>query len=174
MKKNKIECKLTAGFVDGIRFFLKALRRGAKYNKETKEVYVDKDQETKDHTENTSGTEITRRIIHKIINTITRKHLKFTTETHEMFQNGRLPTLDTEMWVGVGESGEQKLFYGFYSKPTASPYTIIETSALPQQTKQSSLSQEVVRRMLNITPELKEERKTVVEQFDSKLKASGY
>ena len=91
-----------------------------------------------------------------------------------MFPNGRLPTLDTEMWVGVGESGEQKLLYSFYSKPTASPYTIMETSALPQQTKTSSLSQEVVRRMLNISKELKEERKTVVDKFDTKLKDSGY
>ena len=75
-----------------------------------------------------------------------------------MFPNQRLPTLDTEMWMGKGESGEQKLMYSFFSKPTASQYTIIESRALPQQTETSSLSQEVVRRMVNITKELKEER----------------
>ena len=113
-------------------------------------------------------------MLHDVFNSTSRKHLRFTTETHEMFPNARLPTLDTEMWMGTGSSGEQKLFYSFYSMPTSSPYTIVETSALPQQMKQSSLSQEIVRRMLNITPELREERKEVIAQFDSKMKDSGY
>lgn len=91
-----------------------------------------------------------------------------------MFPNQRLPTLGTGMWMGKGEPGEQKLMYSFFSKPTASPYTIMETSAMPQQIKTSSLSQEIVRRMVNISNELKEERREVVEKFDLKLKDSGY
>ena len=67
------------------------------------------------------------------------------------------------------------MMYSFFEKEMNSPFCILEKSALPDNTKISSLSQEVVRRMLH-TSELvpQEERNQILEIFTSKLKLSGY
>ena len=56
-----------------------------------------------------------------------------------------------------------------------SPFCILEKSALPENTKLSSLSQDLIRRMLNTSERLsQQERNIVVENYVKKLTISGY
>ena len=98
------------------------------------------------------------------------KELKFTTETCEDFKNWRLPTLDMEIWVE-----NRKLMYNFWEKPMVRNQTIHKESALPENSKIASLTQEVIRRMRN-TSELvgNNERIKHLNNFTQKLRNSGY
>ena len=49
LEKNKVASKLLASFMDDIRFYLRALKRGVKYNKETKVIYMDKYPDIDEH-----------------------------------------------------------------------------------------------------------------------------
>lgn len=91
LERNKITNKLIASFVDNIRFILRALRREVMYNKVTKEVYWDREQEEKDNSEDASGTEVTRRVLHEILNSTSRGHLSFTIETRRCSQTRDSP-----------------------------------------------------------------------------------
>ena len=72
-------------------------------------------------------------------------------------------------------AGGSKILYSFFEKSMNSPFCILERSALPDNTKISSLSQEIIRRMLNTCEQVpQEERNNIIENFISKLKRSGY
>ena len=63
----------------------------------------------------------------------------------------------------------------FYSKPTGSQFSIMETSASSYQAQKASLTQEVVRRLLNTCESrTQEEKDNVVNEFCNKLRRSGY
>ena len=69
----------------------------------------------------------------------------------------------------------QQIKYLFYSKPTGSKFTILENSASAYQQKKASLSQEVVRRLLNTSEDTpQKERDDILDEFSTKLKRSGY
>ena len=64
--------------------------------------------------------------------------------------DGKLPILDTKMWVErVGEGETQQIMYELYEKPMVSRLVTMERSSLPIKTKITVLSQEVVRWMRN-------------------------
>ena len=63
-------------------------------------------------------------------------------EIHEDFKDGKLPTLDTKIWVEAG-----KILFQFYQKPMASNLVIQADSALSSSVKIASLKEEVVRRL---------------------------
>ena len=73
------------------------------------------------------------------------------------------------------EGTYKKITYMLYSKPTGSQYSIMMTSASSYQAQKLSLSQEVVRRLLNTNDSrTQEEKDKVVEEFGEKLFRSGY
>ena len=73
------------------------------------------------------------------------------------------------------EGDSQTLMYSFFEKPTASPYVTMENSAWSWANKHSSLAQDMVRRMSNMTEKLDQDtRDRVVDQFSDKLRTSGY
>ena len=76
--------------------------------------------------------------------------LKFTLEIGEDFELNRLPTLDLRLWVVDGNL----IRFDFYEKPMASNLVVHAKTALSQTTKFSSLTQEVVRRLLHTSKEL--------------------
>ena len=53
--------------------------------------------------------------------------MNLTMETGDDFQDGRLPTLDLNIWIGQNN----KVLYIFFEKPMASKQTIQERSAMP-------------------------------------------
>ena len=97
-------------------------------------------------------------------------NLKFTMEIPEDFDNGKLPTLDTQVWL----EGD-RLMYSFYEKPMAAKTVMRRESALSENTKVSSLSQDLIRRLKNINLELPTSaRVEAINDFASKLMSSGY
>ena len=76
-----------------------------------------------------SGTTRTSRVLQMMMNSIA-SNLEFTIETHEDFENARLPTLDTEIWVE--ETG--KIMYNFYKKPVSAMEVMRQTTALSEST----------------------------------------
>ena len=98
-------------------------------------------------------------------------YLKMTMETEDDFPDGGLPTLDINLWV----KEDHMIMYTFYEKPMSTNQVLHKDTAMPENTKVASLTQDLVRRMKN-TSELvdQEERNKVVDNYAQKLANSGY
>ena len=72
-------------------------------------------------------------------------------------QTSRIPTLDIEIWLERTKErkGPIKLLYSFFEKPMSSKYTVLETRAWSFNSKSCSMAQEVRRRMLNTSEDIK-------------------
>ena len=111
------------------------------------------------------------------------------------FENHKLPTLDFELWmkeeeVTMSSKTEEPLDqpedvqtdkvkvklvkYNFFEKSMGSKVTMLETSASSWQSKVSSLTQEVTRRLINTSEDLVDEKIKAIDNFCNKLKMSGY
>ena len=169
LKENNIKVDLAACYVDDVRFVTSYIEKGVRWESKQKRFMKKDEWLEEDKAENVSDEQRTARELKKAMNSIF-PNIQFTTEIPEDFHDGRLPTLDCTIWLENG-----RIMYSFYEKEMNSPFCILEQSALPDNTKISSLSQDVVRRMLN-TSELvpQEERNNIVEKFISKLRRSGY
>ena len=71
--------------------------------------------------------------------------LNFTVECQSDFEDYKLPTLDFKLWVGK----DNEVLYTYFEKPTSSNQVIHRESAIPENTKMSTLNNEMVRMMLN-------------------------
>jgi hypothetical protein len=70
---------------------------------------------------------------------------------------------------------DNRVMFSFYSKPMSTRFVIPERSAHPQKVKRTTLIQEGVRRLLNVSPDLPdEERQRVMKEYDLKMRYSGY
>ena len=76
--------------------------------------------------------------------------MNFSFETGEDYTDKWLPTLDTSLRVGEDNVVE----YKYYEKPTTTNSTIRNTSATGENAKIQSLSNDLVRRLLNTKVEL--------------------
>jgi len=96
--------------------------------------------------------------------------LRFTGEDESMFPAGRLPSLDTELWIEDGE-----VMFSFFEKPTVGNKVLNKYTALPQESIRSSLLQETVRRMINRCEKVElSERQMVLSKYAQKLINSGH
>ena len=96
--------------------------------------------------------------------------LNFTGESPSDYVDGRLPTLDCTLYV----SNEQ-VYHGFYEKSMRSNKCLDATTALSENVINSSLRQEIIRRLLNMhleTP-LAEKIRTL-DLFYDKMVYSGH
>ena len=66
--------------------------------------------------------------------------LQFDLELEEDFEDMRLPTLDTAIWMSRTEDLTVKINYIFYEKPMNSVYVILENSAMDYRSKFMILS----------------------------------
>ena len=65
--------------------------------------------------------------------------------------------------------------YSYFEKPTSSKQVLARKSAMSENGKVASLSQDLVRRMKNTSQELPQEQKNeIVDQYSRKLASSGY
>ena len=117
-----------------------------------------------------TGLQKTVEIIKNIMNSIC-DFLVLTMESGDDFPGGRLPTLDLNIWVGEDNITR----YIFFEKPMASSMVIQRRSAMPENMRVSTLTQEVIRRMMNTSERLdQEERNDVIDTYARKLVNSGY
>ena len=80
------------------------------------------------------------------------------------------------MWVEEEEEdGISQVRYSFYEKEMNTPYCIMERSAMAERSKISSLTQDLIRRLVNTCQETTQEDKNeIVEAFIKRLEVSGY
>ena len=82
-----------------------------------------------------------------------------------------IPVLDLQCWI----TKAGLIYHIYYEKPMASKYCIMEASAMSSQTKWSSLSQEVIRRMKNTNGRVSHViRENILTDYMRKLQKSGY
>ena len=87
-----------------------------------------------------------------------------------MFAHEKLPTLDTSLWWNG-----KKLLFEFYEKPMCPNRVLQKDTALSDSTVRSSLTQEVIRRMLCCSLDLPlAKRQEVLSVYSQKLLNSGF
>ena len=188
LTENHMKIWLACGYIDDMRYLTPAIEAGTRWCQNEKKLVKKEEWRLEDEKSGESSTKRTSREVGKIMNSVF-KNITFTTETEEDFADGRLPTLDFSLFIERGEAkpGDEqekiewrkknkgKLLYSFFEKTMTSKYCIMERSALSENMKTASLSQEVIRRMLNMSEEIpQEERNEVLEKFISKMETSGY
>ena len=115
------------------------------------------------------------------------RNIEVTTEVPENFRDDKLPVLDFKCWVdntkkvytaGTGTERPietRRILYTFFEKDMSSKFAIMKTSALPEKTKISSLSNDLMRRMKNVSEDLDQKtRNEVVDAYAKRLILSGY
>ena len=119
---------------------------------------------------NIDATERTSKILHHTMNDI-EEFLTFTMETSLDFSSGWLATLDTDLQM----TEKNTLEYKFYEKPMSSNVTVQKDTAMDENQKIKTLSNELTRRLLNTSESLgDEERVVVVDRYTQKLINSGF
>ena len=178
LEKEDIPVFLAACYVDDVRFVTGNIEIGKRWNTKTKRLEYRQEWVDEDNLSETSRSRQTAREMTNIMNSV-YWNIQFEPEIGEDFTDSRLPTLDLTMWLDQGDGQEDKnkdrLVFSFFEKEMASVYCIMETSALSETTKISSLSQDLIRRMLNTSERVpQEERDRIIEVYTSKLYRSGY
>ena len=119
---------------------------------------------------NLSGAEITKRVLLETMKDV-ESYLSFTGEIGEEFEDGWLPTLDTNLKV----DNKNRILFKYYEKETCTKRTVQRSSAMGENTKIQILSQDLIRRMMNSSELLGNgEKKRIIDQYTEKLLRSGY
>ena len=159
MDKDGVDTKLDARYVDDGRTLMHPIKAGWRWSEGESRMVWSKEQEA-DDTMNSTWTNRTARAIKDIVNS-SNKMLRCTVETCEDFEDGRLPTLDTNIWMERG-----RVFNTFYEKGMSAKTVIHKDSALSENRKMARLSQNVVRHIRNTNFRVK-----VVEKSGTTLKS---
>ena len=98
--------------------------------------------------------------------------LEFTQEVPEDFKDNRVPTLDTTWW----QMEDMTINFSYFEKAMRTPYVIMKRSAISDNSRYNILSNELVRRLSNMSKEgtTQEEKIEVVENYIQQCKTSGY
>ena len=163
---------LLKGYVDDNRQFTTKMLPGIRFDEEVKQFSLREELIESDKGNNDLET-ATRRMeteCRKAMNSI-NPDIQFTTETAYDFPEGRLHTLDTDIWVEEGGI----LRHSYYQKGMKTPYVLMQASAMASQQKFSILSNELMRRLGNIDHLVEhEEKMEIIEKFVREMKNSGY
>ena len=113
---------------------------------------------------------VTMEVVRKVADDVSDM-LKFTTDVPSNHNDKRMPVLD--MKVRLDE--ENEIEYIFYEKPMKIKIVVGKSSALPNNVKKKTLTQEVFRRLHNTRDKILDEHKAeTLSDFMVKLKTSGY
>ena len=100
------------------------------------------------------------------------QYLQFTPESESLMSGEKLPTLDTKIW---GCNDNERIMFEYYEKPNVPNRTLQKYTALSQSTVRSSLTQELIRRMLNCSEHITlEGRIKVIDKYAKKLINGGH
>ena len=118
----------------------------AEPEKHEREEMIEKDEEDVDLEQ---AKKHTRTEVAKLMNSV-YTFINFTTEVEEDYEDQYMPTLYLK--IRMMEDTKQ-ITYRFFEKEMANPQCINRHSAMSYQSRQSVLSQEILRRMLNTSEE---------------------
>ena len=174
MDQVKMTRYMEGSYVDDIRYVVSRLDPGVKWCQKKRKFLYKEEWEKEDIECGESDTRRTASELCKAMNSIYH-NIKFTVETEEDF-NGRLPTLDVELWMEeVTGQRRKKINYSFFEEKLKTPYCVMRLSAMPASSKISILSQDLVRRMMNCSETVPQsERNGIVNLYIDRLVTSGY
>ena len=178
LKKEGVPVFLAACYVDDVRMITGIIPEGWRWNSKQKSLEFMQDWQEEDQSKGVTDSRRTATVLVDIMNSVFC-NIQFEAEIQDDFEDNRLPTLDFRLWMDQGQDqggkNKDKVMYSFFEKEMASPYCIMEKSAMPESTKVSSLAQDLVRRMTNTTEMVtQQERDSIVEDYILKLARSGY
>ena len=145
------ELMLLTGYVDDVRKSGTSIRLGLRYEVTTLTWSWSEDDYREDlrlRSLGESRNERMSRICLPVLNSI-NANLTFTAEYPEQFPNARLPTLDFELWLGGN-----KIRHNYYQKEMRTPFTVMSRTAMSHHSQISILSNELIRRLNKIDPNL--------------------
>ena len=164
LKKCKVEVDLYGRFVDDIMTALASLDPGVGFEEGKMTFSQDRVEEDSEM----SGDARTFRELVKVANSI-YKCVQFTSEVPSSQQEGKVPVLDLQLYVGEGGT----LLHEFYEKPVSCPLVIPHKSAT--RMKLAVMVEEGVRRLRNHSRGLDWEKSRVcMQKFAMKLRRNGY
>ena len=175
LTRASLRIALLSSYVDDVRQGTQCLRIGMRYDHTKLEFVWSMDAEKKDKSlrelDKESNNKRMARICLEAANSI-NKDLEFTMEIPEDFENGRIPTLDTDWW----QIGDYQINHGYFEKAMRTPYVIMKKSAIGDNSRYNILSNELVRRLGNMSKEgtSHDEKEEVIENFTKQCKTSGY
>ena len=168
VKANNVNIKKNNRYMDDIRAMLKALREGWRWFEGS--LCHTKEWEAEDKESGISAAGRTGRGLVAMMNEIF-PFLKFTTELGEHFKDGKLPSLDTNIWV----KDNLTILFEFFGKTMASNVMVQADSALSKEVKLASLSEEITRRLRNTSLEVERSRRLeILEEACTRMKTSGH
>ena len=178
MALNAMKCILFLKYVDDTFPEVETLRRGSRWDKQKDCLTWSYEKQTEDIANNISPDRVTGEVLRDMGNSIF-PFIQVTLDLPEDHPEGKVPLLDTQVWVEHGEGveeyyyaqeererlihqgtnplppppttpkGRDHLRHDFYSKPMASKLVLDKTSALSGNTKTSTLVDDIQRRMRN-------------------------
>ena len=165
-----IKIYLEALYVDDARYLTSALKEGVRWSQDENKFVYRAEWEHEERLLNVNKQQKTSEELCKAMNSI-YPNIKFTFETENDFPNKRLPSLDCELFMEEGKY----IRYSFFEKPMKNPFCIMQSSAMSNKSKVQILSQDLVRRMMNICDTVSQsERNRVVDNYTDRLFRSGY
>ena len=101
--------------------------------------------------------------------------LKFTYDLPELYENGKVPMLDVEMWVDKTQEESDVLMWNFFEKSSSSSRVLQATSAYGWRSKLVVMNMEMFRRQRNTCRQVTvKQRVAIMNEFVKKLRISGY
>ena len=167
-KINNIKINKKNRYMDDIKAFLKAIREGWRWVGGG--LCFTKAWEQEDMNSGKSAARRSAEILVGMMNDVF-PFLNFTIELGEDFLDGKLPSLDTTVWVEDG----WKVLFEFFEKTMATNLMVEAKSALSNEVKMATLSEEITRRLRNSSLELDSSRRLeILERACTKMKTSGH
>ena len=178
MKDNNMVSFLTEKYVDDCEVVLENVPVGARWVENKLQVTEEMIEE--DKSQDNKRDMITMRVWESMASSIV-PGLQFTTDYCSKNPSGTVAMLDFQLWKTTEEDPDnpggsrEALRYTFYEKPMSNVKVLDEKSAMPHRVKISSLTQEGVRRLCNVSKELDDSHKCkILSRYMWKLKLSGY
>ena len=193
IKENNIEIFLLRKYVDDVLLICENLPLGSRWMEG--KITHSAEAEQEDLGQNRTVEQVTMTVMKDVADSQIA-FLKFTGE-HSEGETKKVPVLDSKLWYGKPEAKEKwfqmestnteevpgqdwsetedTILYSFYSKPMSNKLTMLRRSAVPESTKVSTMSSEILRRW-KCTSEgvgAPDFRRITVEYIDS-LTAMGY
>ena len=175
LEQAEVKIMLMKVYVDDGRQLTTLLRKGMRYDAESKQFRWDMMAEEEDKELEKKGEDkdsFMARLCLPLMNAI-NKDLTFTAEVAADFTDNRLPTLDFTLW----QVKEGELSHSYYEKSMKTQVMLEKESAMGTRQKFTIQSNELTRRLYNVDEELLEKEEEVyeiIEKFTKQAKNSGW
>jgi hypothetical protein len=156
-----------ARYVDDSNSMYRAIQPGFRYNCDRNRLVLETEKIEEDSL--IEPDKRTFNVVQNVANSIWPE-IQWTVDVPSNHHDGMMPMLDLKVGMHDGE-----VIYEFYAKSMNTPFCIPARSAHSWSIKRSTLVQEGVRRMLNTSSNVSTDRRRVImEDWDKKLRFSGY